>query len=608
METATAEEDNPGAGRTSARRVGTIIAVISAAVAAYAVDRRLPASMAFGFYLVSVAGTAIALLGLPRLGHLAQTSPRRAVRHDALVLIPIILVQLGLVAYFAGFPDHFHQDEFVEAYTSYQLPSITRIDWFAGYPAKGTWVCQFPILFFALQKPFLMLLGPTVESIRVSVWPYLALTTLYLYLIARELAFDRRLGLAAAGSFVLFAPSLYLSSLGVQFHGSTLFLLAALYHSSRTVRTGSRLQAVLTGAFAAGCYLSYSASYVALPILLVCLAAECLVRWSLRPARRLLPALPAFSAILLPFGVYAATRDDYFVQRLDQVNLVSGSWSAAKRGKPVWPLLQKQLTINLQALYRDHVGGVTGYTFGHHALFDHLGIALLLVGGVAALYLAMTRRRAGFLYPFIVLGAIFAGMTLTVPAGAIHRAAIAFPFVGLLVGLGIVALARLAALPLDRAPARRITPVVAAGLLLAFAVVNLQRAPSMMSDQTHPSPLIAALVEANVPSGGTVLIAAPSDYHLQRELFFRTDARFQFLTESLREIEQQRKASLVVLLNPSRAALQGLPKAFDGGTTVFTVNGKPLSGHVLFFPAPVGNGHTDDAPRRLRPGEVRAAA
>ena len=63
---------------------------------------------------------------------------------------------------------------------------LLQIQWFVGYPEKGTWVSQFPILFHALQKPFFMLLGPTVDAVRISTWPYLALTVVYLYLLARE--------------------------------------------------------------------------------------------------------------------------------------------------------------------------------------------------------------------------------------------------------------------------------------------------------------------------------------------------------------------------------------------------------------------------------------
>ena len=92
---------------------------------------------------------------------LGKSSPQK--HHD--VLIPIILAisQLGILGYFSSLPTHYHQDEFITAYTSWTLPPINKLDWFAVYPP--VWVSQFPVLFHIFQKPFFFFLGPTVEAV-----------------------------------------------------------------------------------------------------------------------------------------------------------------------------------------------------------------------------------------------------------------------------------------------------------------------------------------------------------------------------------------------------------------------------------------------------------
>jgi 4-amino-4-deoxy-L-arabinose transferase-like glycosyltransferase len=160
-------------------------------------------------------------------------------------------VQAALLVYFGSFPSHFHQDELETAYASYKLPPFSEIDWLGPYPHTDAWVAKFPIPFFALQAPFLKLLGPSIESVRLSTWPYQALTVLYLYLLARRLLADRLLAAAAVLLYLLFAPALYLGSLGVHFHSSTLFLLATLYHAAVLVDRPGRLHAAALGLFAA---------------------------------------------------------------------------------------------------------------------------------------------------------------------------------------------------------------------------------------------------------------------------------------------------------------------------------------------------------------------
>src|SRR5688572_17291261 len=114
-------------------------------------------------YLASLVGYLwlLGLRGVPR------------VRPSRSWLLPagVAAAQLAAAAFFASAPAHFHYDEFITAYASLTLGPIGQIDWFAAYPPSG-WVAKFPIPFFALQAPMLHLLGPSVEAVRISTWPY----------------------------------------------------------------------------------------------------------------------------------------------------------------------------------------------------------------------------------------------------------------------------------------------------------------------------------------------------------------------------------------------------------------------------------------------------
>src|SRR6185436_915532 len=109
------------------------------------------------------------------------------------------------------------------AYTSYSLSSAVRVDWFADFPE--VWTARFPVLFHLLQKPFFLLFGPSLEALRVSVWPYYVAITAYTFALG-SLLFSRRTGFAAAALWTFFGATLYLHSMGLHFITSTCFYLA----------------------------------------------------------------------------------------------------------------------------------------------------------------------------------------------------------------------------------------------------------------------------------------------------------------------------------------------------------------------------------------------
>ena len=147
---------------------GVGIACASMAAWMVATDRTAP--LTSGLYLASLA------IALPAMVGPLERAPRLVASRRAAIPAAIVTIYLTLCAWAGSFPFHFHYDEFIEAAASLALPPLRSIDPFAGYPELGAWVCQFPSLFFLLQKPLLVVLGTSVEAVRLSVWPYHVLT------------------------------------------------------------------------------------------------------------------------------------------------------------------------------------------------------------------------------------------------------------------------------------------------------------------------------------------------------------------------------------------------------------------------------------------------
>src|SRR5262245_25911205 len=203
-----------------------LVCLIAASGAAYGVYVGAAPTGPFVAYLLALAAGGLALGTRPAI------RPPRPTR-DLLLIGVLAAAQLVSIVAFTRQPFHFHYDEFITAYASWELPRIDRIDWFRGYPGADYWQAHFPIIWFALQKPFLIALGPSVDAIRISTWPYHVAIVAYLYWLARALLADRTMAVVATAAFVVLAPSAYLAGLGVYFGGSTLALLAALYHEHR---------------------------------------------------------------------------------------------------------------------------------------------------------------------------------------------------------------------------------------------------------------------------------------------------------------------------------------------------------------------------------------
>jgi hypothetical protein len=550
-------------------------ALACAAATVWLVARGPTGAGATALYLASLLGLLPALAGWPRPARPRPTA-------SALLPFAAAAVYLALASRVGATPSHFHYDEFITAAGSLALPPLDRLDLFAAYPdlEASYWVTQFPSLFFLLQKPLLLLGGTSVESVRWSLWPYHLLAVAYLWLLSGQLLHRTWYRAIALGSFVLLAPNLYLAGMGVHFHSSTAFVLAAVHHAVLATRRRSAAQAVAAGVAVGLCFLTYSSSYLVLPLLL----PFCLLGLP-RDGGLVARGAAAAAAVLLPFAAYAASWHNYFGQRTGQVG---GAWLAALgEGRlseglaGMWLALGAQLDTNLRALYRDGVGGVTDYTFGHRALFDPLTLTVLGVGAAAALLFAWRRRQAVYLYPVGAVALAFVvGMVLTLPSGAFHRFSVAFPFVGLLLALGIAAFGELIATRSRRAAA-------AAMLALALALwgANLRSLEAMLANETPSASVsIARYLAEQVPPGTRIVIAADPVYHLGRELTFRTGGAYRFETAWFADALGRMDGGPAIVFYPEGDQLEQLQRRFPQMRLLASLDGVDLGRYRLLVP------------------------
>ncbi|TVR75412.1 MAG: hypothetical protein EA415_04055, partial [Sphaerobacteraceae bacterium] len=226
---------------------------------------RLPA---LALMIGSVGLIIGALYQSTRSAPVSQSAPEPALTRDDVPLLgAIVLIQLVGLLYMQTFPLHYVQDEFITGYTSYTLPSLTEIEWFRGYPGPGEWIAGFPILYYALQKPFIELFGLSLETIRISTWPYHLISAGLVYLIGKEVFRCRPWAVVAAVIFVFLAPNLYMAGYGMHNISSTCFFLAAFYAALRMVRDEDRRWIALSGVASIMAYLTYTSSYLTLPLI-----------------------------------------------------------------------------------------------------------------------------------------------------------------------------------------------------------------------------------------------------------------------------------------------------------------------------------------------------
>ena len=505
---------------------------------------------------------------------------------DLLPLLVVVIAQL--ILYFSSFPFHYIQDEFITAHVAFNLPPLEKINWFAAFPDKNEWVVQFPVIFYAMHKFVLMLLGPSLQSLRVAVWPYQILVIIYLYLLSKEYFQKRLFQIITVLIFIFLAPNIYLSSLGVPFVSSTFFFLASFYHFSRMLKENEVKQSLASGFFAALGYLTYQSSYITIPILLMFLGIDLFFKKSLKSLQLLVPFFLMFFVTIAPFLTFALTKNNFFMQRVDQVNFFWGSWGNTQQsiqtGESLLILLKNQIVRNIQSLYTNGIGGVNDYWFGKLPLFNAPTLLLLLIGSLISLYQGIMLKLRIYLYPSIIcLIVFFFGMVLTVPPGAFHRTSLSFPLIAIILTVPINYLLRANLLN------KKMFFLITFTIVAIFSITNLNSIKMMIKNDESISQLtdsiyIASFIERESIKEQTIFISAFPNYHLGKELLFRTSNSYKFVTNYLPNIIPLINKSPIILLYPDKNQIKELYNNFPNGTIIDTVNGVKLKNHIIFIP------------------------
>jgi hypothetical protein len=508
-------------------------------------------------------------------------------RADVPLLGAVILVQLTGLLYMQSFPFHYVQDEFITGYTSYTLPSIIEIEWFAGYPGPGEWIAGFPILYYALQRPFIELFGLSLETIRISTWPYHLISAGMVYLIGKELFRCRPWAVVGAIIFVLLAPNLYMAGYGMHNISSTCFFLAALYGAIRMVRDDGHRWVVLAGIASIMAYLTYTSSYLTLPLIGLFIALTALFQRSWQPFLRFGWVVAIVIVGLAPFLTWALTENNYFIERGDQVNAISVIYGDESLENPTRELIDR-IGTNIQSLYTSGIGGVTDYWFGRQSLFDWLTLSLLLVGiGIAVVQGVRQRSALHLTLVATVLATFVFGMLLTVPVGGFHRVSLAFPFVALLLVLPIRLV--IDALPIVRERRLLHTGATAVALILII-LLNLSSLQTMVREDEEISGLvdsvpITGFIEDQIPSGSEIIVSSFPNYHLERELIVRTGDQYDVRIEQFDTAVEYGDSAVIVLFQPPPEQTHRLEARYGGGTFIEEWDERELRRHLIWVPA-----------------------
>lgn len=435
------------------------------------------------------------------------------------LLVACVAISFVIIWFLGRIETHYHPDELVTAYASWSLPELTKIDWFGSYP-KG-WIAEFPVLFYLLQKPFFVLFGPTMAAVKISVWPYVIISIVYLYFLTKTL-FSVRLATIATIIFGFLAPHLYIASLGVHFMSSTAIFLAVLYHWVRFLKTRRRKQAIITGILCGLSFLTYTASYITTPLVLI----TGLLHYGQTGKKTIIKGVVwvvvLTSVILLPFIIRILNgHNNFFLQRLAAVLILRGN-------------LGGRVYDGIRALFMPGIGGF-GYHFGRLAILDPWSAFLFFLGVflLVARLLVKKDRAAGFLILCFMVPFV-AGYILTNQPPAFHRLSLLYPLIAVFISLGIEAFSN--------------KPIILLLLVSITIVLNVRHAGKMVQNDATFLPRIslpvAHVITRTVPPGSTILVVDNTESSIAQELFFLTNNRYRFKTSS--EIMDGQEATLLI--------------------------------------------------------------
>ncbi|HYR46670.1 MAG TPA: glycosyltransferase family 39 protein [Thermoanaerobaculia bacterium] len=460
------------------------------------------------------------ILSLFAFAAAADDRPRkdsRSPRRSAGVLLLLFAAALPVLVRVANMdPARMHADEFITGYFS-ATHDFAHSSFFGSMPEKWEWQGQFPKIYFFVQRAFFTLFGASTLTLRLSVQIYVAIVSVMLFLIVREIL-DRDAAIVAVVLYSFLSVGLYLETLGLFFIGGTAALTTFLYFALREYRTGAMFYAAASGIACGFCYLMYYSSYIAFPLLLAFLAVHWLRVRRLLVVENLLLALAGMLLVLAPFLAYGMRSGNPVFGRVGQVSLLTGEWSpyreAIAKGKasPI-SVVFDNLVLSLKSFFRDQVAGSGGFDFGRLAFFDRFSLALLVAGLLAAV--ALLPRKSEILLVLLGLGASVATVALAIPPPTVHRFSITFPFLIILMTLPFALLLRL------RKLSRRARYALAGGFLLLFACANERRfVEAVVRDPAAQELRLSELINQRF-DGRNLYVAAFDAFDFQRIFYFR---------------------------------------------------------------------------------------
>jgi len=232
-----------------------------------------------------------------------------------IILLPLLVRIINLEE------KRIHQDAFITGYFS-ATHNFQKINFFSAIPQdQGEWVSQYPTPFFIFQKMFFLLFGANQWTVKLSVMPYIFITSLMLFLITKEI-FDKKLAIISLLLYSFFAASLYLDTLGLHIASSDTVYMIFIYFSILTFRHKTAIYPILAGIFCSFCYLSYQGSYIAFPVALIFLFVEFFREKQIAVFKKYFLLIFSFFLTLSPFLIYNFKSGNYMFKRFPQISFV----------------------------------------------------------------------------------------------------------------------------------------------------------------------------------------------------------------------------------------------------------------------------------------------
>jgi len=481
---------------------------------------------------------------------------KHLIDYNDLVFITVFSITgITLLWYIDLNPFHFHYDEFIHAYTSYTLPKLADIDWFQGYPQDH--VAQYPIIFYLLQKPFLIVFGPSVTSVRMSTWPYIIGIIVYIYLLVKPIWGSIIAKLVVLG-YIFFPGNLYFSSYGLHNIPSNLCLMGVLYHIYNFRKTNSSIHALWLGIWNALSLLYNTSSYIVVFISFL-LFGYWLIKQNTNYFKLQIIKSVLFTLIILfPFMVHALFVHNYFTERVGQVNIFWGSRTDYNQPKTIVGGLTYTLLNHLhrghKALYHPGIGGLDGYDFGRQSFFNKPDYCLILIGFIYVLCGLFIHRKYIYklLLLFILLPIIF-NYILTIYPPAFHRLSVIYSLFAIIMVIPFNKILKII----------KYYKFVLFGIFGSLFLLNFIHTNSMiLHDRQYYIYSISLFnqLKSNIEPGSEIVISfsAPTLNYLKKELFFRTHGAYTFTNRSPEEIFQTYNGEPLILFESTPEVRQWL--------------------------------------------------